>query len=90
MKIAPYTAPEIDARPPITMPTSKVIDRKMVKLSGRDELHRDRAERPSDARVHRAHPKGERLVQRIVHAHGFRSNRLVADGDERTSDPPAQ
>ena len=34
MKIAPKIAPGIDASPPTTTPTKKVIDRKTVKLSG--------------------------------------------------------
>ena len=34
MKRAPKNAPEIEARPPITTPTSSVIDRKMVNESG--------------------------------------------------------
>ena len=34
MKIAPKIAPGIDASPPITTPTRKVIDRNTVKLSG--------------------------------------------------------
>src|SRR6267142_2403611 len=34
MKNAPYRAPEIEARPPTTMPTRNTMDRKMLKLSG--------------------------------------------------------
>ena len=34
VNIAPKIAPGIEASPPITMPTRKVIDRKMLKLSG--------------------------------------------------------
>src|SRR3954451_10202295 len=34
MKIAPQIAPVMEASPPTTMPTTKMIDRKMVKLSG--------------------------------------------------------
>ena len=34
MNRAPKTAPEIDASPPMTMPTRKVIDRNTLKVSG--------------------------------------------------------
>jgi hypothetical protein len=34
MKSAPYRAPEIDASPPTTIPTRKMMERKILKLSG--------------------------------------------------------
>ena len=34
MKSAPHTAPEMEASPPMTMPTRNVIERKTLKASG--------------------------------------------------------
>ncbi len=90
MKSAPKIAPEIDARPPTTMPTSRLIDRTDREAVGRDELHRDRAERAGDAGVHGADAEGERLVARRVDAHRRGGDRMVADRDQRPADAPAQ
>ena len=62
MKTAPKIAPEIEATPPTTMPTRKLIDRKIGKLSGATNCIDDRAERAGDAGVHRADAEGGGLV----------------------------
>ena len=53
-------------RPPARRAAIRQAEREAV---GRDELHRDRAERAGDAGIERADAEGQRLVERGVDAH---------------------
>ncbi len=57
---------------------------------GRHEADRQRAQRAADAGIERAHPEGERLVERRIHAHRGGRGRMIADGDQRAADAAAQ
>ena len=64
MKMAPKSAPGIDARPPTTTPTSRKIDSDTVKLSGETKAITDRAQRAGHAGERRRDAEGQRLEHR--------------------------
>ena len=72
------------------MPTSKVIDRKMVKRSGATNWTAIAPSAPAMPVYSAETPKVSDLMQRGVDAHRLGRDRLVADRDHRAADAAAQ
>ena len=72
------------------MPTRKVIDRKMLKLSGATNWTAIAPSAPATPVYIADTPKVERLEQRVVDAHRLGGDVVVADRDQRAADAAAQ